>query len=278
MRRRFVATAAATIPGFAAAFAALLFAAGSPGMAAASDARTTTLHVFAAASLSDAFSEIARGLEKDRPELAVKLVFAGSQQLATQIEQGAAADVFASADERWMAYVLSRHLAAGEPTVFAKNALVAIVPRSNPARIERLQDLAKGGVKLVIGAESVPVGAYSRTMLRNLTRDPAYGSDFMARAMKNVVSEEENVKTVVGKVQLGEADAGIVYRSDVTKASARYVRSLEIPSSANVLATYPIAVVEGSKNAEVARAFVERVLSPAGQAILKKHGFIAAAG
>src|SRR5262245_50950084 len=198
----------------------------------AAAAAKTELQVFAAASLSDAFNEIAQKLEQKRPGLSVRVNFAGSQQLVTQIEQGAAADVFASADERWMTYAKEHNLVSGESAIFARNRLVVIIPKTNPARIHHLQDLAKGGVKLVIGADAVPVGRYSRTVLKNLSRDPAFGADFATRTLKNVVSEEENVKSVVAKVQLGEADAGIAYRSDVTVGAARYVRVLEIPENA----------------------------------------------
>ena len=156
-----------------------------------------------------------------------------------------------------MTYARERDLLAGEPSVFAHNRLVVIVPRTNPARIQRLQDLARGGVKLVLGADAVPVGHYSRTVLRNLSRDPAFGADFASLALRNVVSEEENVKSVVGKVQLGEADAGIVYRSDVTPSVARFVRVFEIPESANVLASYPIAIAREAAAPDAARAFVE---------------------
>ena len=232
------------------------------------------LNVFAAASLSDAFTEIGHQLERQRPGLTVRLNLAGSQQLATQIEQGAVADVYASADERWMAHAAERGLVSGEPAIFARNRLVVIVPKTNPARIHRLQDLARGGVKLVLGADAVPVGRYSRVVLRNLARDPAFGGDFAARALRNVVSEEENVKSVVGKVQLGEADAGFVYGSDVTPSVARFIRVFEIPESANVFASYPIALLEGAKEPEAARAFVDFVLSREGQAILERRGLI----
>ena len=230
--------------------------------------------MFAAASLSDAFTEIGHKLEQRRPGLTVRMNFAGSQQLATQIEQGAAADVFASADERWMDYAKKRGLLSGEPTIFARNRLVVIVPRTNPARIRRLQDLARGGIKLVLGADAVPVGRYSRNALRNLARDPAFGADFSTRTLGNVVSEEENVKSVVGKVQLGEADAGIVYRSDVTPTVARYIRMFEIPENMNVIASYPIALVKGSKEPEAGSPFVALVLSPEGQQILERRGLI----
>ena len=234
-----------------------------------------TLYVFAGASLSDAFTELGHRLEKQRPGLTVRFNFAGSQQLATQIEQGAAADVFASADERWMSHVRDAGLIAGESAIFARNRLVVIVPKTNPARIQRLQDLARGGVKLVLGADAVPVGRYSRTVLQNLARDQAFGSEFAARVLRNVVSEEENVKSVVGKVQLGEADAGMVYRSDVTPSVARFLRVFELPESANVLASYPISVLRDAKESVAGAAFVALVLSAEGQQVLERSGLIA---
>jgi molybdate transport system substrate-binding protein len=234
----------------------------------------TILQVFAAASLSEAFTEIGHKLESLQPGLTVRMNFAGSQQLATQIEQGAMADVFASADERWMDYATAHDLLSGEPAIFARNRLVVIVPRTNPARIRRLQDLARGGIKLVLGADAVPVGRYSRTVLRNLSRAPAFGGDFAARTLRNVVSEEENVKSVVGKVQLGEADAGMVYRSDITPMVARFVRALEIPENKNVLASYSIARVKDAKQLDAATAFVNLVLSHDGQQILERRGLI----
>jgi molybdate transport system substrate-binding protein len=244
------------------------------GAPSAASPRKNMLQVFAAASLSDAFTEIGRRLEQQRPDLAVRINFAGSQQLAAQIEQGALADVFASADERWMDYARDRDLLSGDPVIFARNRLVVIVPKTNPARIRRLQDLARGGVKLVLGADAVPVGRYSRTVLRNLARDPAFEGDFARLALRNVVSEEENVKSIVGKLQLGEADAGMVYRSDVTPAVARYLQVFEIPDSANVLASYPIAIVKDSRQSDADRAFLDLVLSPEGQGILQRWGLI----
>jgi len=233
-----------------------------------------TLHVFAAASLSDALADLARTFERTRPGLVVRCSFAGSQQLAAQIEQGAAADLFASADQRWIAYASERGLLAGEPVEFARNRLVAIVPASNPARIRRLQDLARSGVKLVLGADAVPVGRYARIAIRNLAHAPGFDSDFAVRALRNVVSEEENVKSVVGKVQLGEADAGVVYRSDVTPAIARFVHVLELPDSANVIASYPMALVRGGAEPEAAREFMDLVLSSEGQQALERHGLL----
>ena len=246
----------------------------APGLA--SSAARSELQVFAAASLSGAFTDIAREFEKRRPRLEVRLNFAGSQQLAAQIEQGAGADVFASADDRWMAYARERGLIDGVPSIFVRNQLVVIVPKANPARIRRLQDLARRGNKILIGADAVPIGHYTRTMLENLSRDAAFGRDYSRRVLANVVSEEENVKAIATKVQLGEADAGVVYRSDVTPGMARYLSMLVIPRGANIVAAYPIAVVGRTPRREQAREFIEFVLSPAGQRILERWGFLAA--
>jgi molybdate transport system substrate-binding protein len=251
-----------------------VLAAGLSPVQAPAAATKTTLQVFAAASLSDAFTQIGHVLEKQRPGLNVRMNFAGSQQLAAQIESGAIADVFAAADDRWMAYVKDLGLLSGDPATFVSNKLVVIVPKTNPARIQRLQDLSRGGVKLVLGADAVPVGRYSRTVLRNLARDPAFDVDFVRLTLRNVVSEEENVKSVVSKVQLAEADAGMVYRSDVTPSVSRYLRVIEIPDSANVLASYPIALIKGGREPSAAKAFVDLVLSPEGQQILARDNFI----
>ena len=233
-----------------------------------------TLYVFAGASLTDAFTVLGHRLERQRPGLRVRFNFAGSQQLALQIEQGAAADVFASADEHWMSHVRDHHLLAGESEVFARNRLVVIVPRQNPAGIHRLQDLARDGVKLVLGAAAVPVGEYSRRALQKLARDPAFGREFSTRVLRNVVSEEENVKSVLAKVRLGEADAGVVYRSDLGPSVARLVRVFEIPEYANVLASYPISRLKSTKESEAGAAFVALVLSPEGQQVLQRSGLI----
>jgi molybdate transport system substrate-binding protein len=234
------------------------------------DAPRAPLTVFAAASLTDAFGEITLVYERQNPDRTVRLNLAGSQQLALQLAQGADADVFASADLRWMQHVRSR--VAGEPVAFARNRLVAIVPAANPAGVTSLEHLSRPGLRLVLAAAAVPVGAYSRDALGRLAVDPRFPTDFARRVLENLVSEEENVKAVVAKVQLGEADAGIVYASDVTAALARDVRVVEIPKASNVTATYPIAVLAAGDTA-AARAFVAVVTSPAGRAVLARHGF-----
>ena len=236
-------------------------------------ARTVT--VFAAASLTDAFSELGRRLERRAPGVSVRFNFAGSQQLVAQLEQGAAADVLASADQRWMRAAVDRGLLASDPAIFARNRLVVLLPASNPGRISRLEDLARPGLKLVLAAASVPAGRYSREVLGRLATASGFPADFASRALANLASDEENVKSVVAKVQLGEADAGMAYRSDVTPAVAARVRVLEIPEERNVLAEYPIAVLRGAADTAGARAFVTLVLSPEGQQVLERHAFLA---
>ena len=235
-------------------------------------AAPSVLTVFAAASLTDAFEELGALFQRGHPGITVRFNFAGSQQLAAQLEHGASADAFASADQRWMAQVQRLGLAAGDPVVFAHNRLVVVLPAENPARIQRLEDLARPGLKLVLAADAVPAGRYSREVLRNLSRRPGFGSDYERRVVANVVSEEENVKGVVAKVQLGEADAGVVYRSDVTSGIAEKLRVLDIPATANIVASYPIVVLSSSGAPGAARAFVELVRGVEGRATLAKHG------
>jgi molybdate transport system substrate-binding protein len=246
-----------------------------PGAGRSAAAPGHDLVVFAAASLTEPFTVLGHLLEQRLPGVRVSFAFAGSPQLAEQIVQGARADVFASADERWMAYLQRRGALSGAPRVFAKNRLVVVVPRANPAKIESLAGLARPGVKLVLAADAVPAGRYARLALAKLGRAPGMGPDFTRRALGNVVSEEENVKLVLAKVRLGEADAGIVYRSDVPRSAPGQITVLDIPDRYNVLARYPIAVVRGG-DTEAAARFVALVLSPAGQQVLSGYHFIPA--
>jgi len=230
------------------------------------------LTVYAAASLTQAFEEIATGFEADNPGTTVVYNFAGSQQLAQQIVQGAPADVFASANDKQMG--VARDGGKIEPDAareFVRNRLVVVVPKSNPAGLKELKDLAKPGIKLVLAAPEVPAGQYSVAML-DAAGDPTYGADWKKRVTANVVSYEENVRVVLSKASLGEADAGVVYESDA--AGAKGVGRIVIPESLNQVASYPIAPVSGSERAEAARRFVEYVLSEKGQATLEQYGFI----
>ncbi len=257
----------------------VLLAALSAGRISAQDTGSAEpeLTVFAAASLTGAFQELGAIFERAHPGTKAQFNFAGSQQLAVQLEHGAAADLFASADERWMSYAAERDLLAGTPRLFAHNRLVAIVPATNPARIGSLQDLARRGIKLVVAAEAVPVGAYSRQALAKLARAPGFPADYDRKVLANVVSQEENVKAVVAKVQLGEADAGMVYASDAIGAVARHLRVFPIPEPQNVLADYPLAVLRAAKAPVAAEAFVSLVLGPEGQDVLRRFGLIPAA-
>ena len=233
-------------------------------------AESTSLTVFAASSLTDAFTEIGRAYEAANPGTTVTFNFAGSQTLRTQIEEGAQADVFASANNKEMDALSAGGLVAtNAPKAFLKNKLVVILPAANPAGLMQLQDLATPGLKLVLAAEEVPVGNYARQSLEKM--DSKLGADFSPRVLGNVVSNEDNVKQVLAKVQLGEADAGIVYSSDAVAAPE--LETIEIPSELNVVATYPIAPLLASAHAEASADFVAYVLSPEGQAALKKWGF-----
>jgi len=236
-------------------------------------APASSITVFAAASLTEAFTVLGKVFE-ERVPLRVAFNFAGSQQLALQIEQGAQVDVFASADQRWMKYLQQRGLTLGTPREFARNRLVIIIPRSNPGKITQLQDLARPGLKFVIEADAVPAGRYIREALAKLSRAPGYGPDFAQRVLKNVVSEEDNVKAVVAKVQLGEADAGAVYRTDVTQAVADKIASIDIPDPYNVIASYPIAIVKGGNTGGV--QFAAMILSRLGQQVLWGYNFLPA--
>ena len=247
------------------------------GLPATAGAQAGPVSVFAAASLKDAFTEAGAVLAQRRPGFAARFNFAGSQQLALQITQGAEADVFAAADERSIHAVGEKGMLAGAPVVFARNRLVVITPAANPGRVGRLAELAKPGLKLVLAAEAVPVGSYSREVLARLGGAPGFGADFAARVLRNVVSEEDNVKAVVAKVQLGEADAGIVYVSDLTPSVRRAVRLIPIPDAYNVIAAYPIAVLARSRRTPDAQAFVDFLVSADGQRVLERHGLLAAA-
>ena len=229
-----------------------------------------TLTVFAAASLTDAFTEIGRDFEAAHPGVTVAFNFGGSQNLRTQLELGAVADVFASANQKEMEGAETAGLVvSGTAQVFLTNQLVVILPKDNPGRVEKLEDLARPGLKLVLAAEDVPVGSYSRQVLEEL--ETQFGAGFKDKTLANVVSNEDNVKQIVAKVQLGEADAGLVYGSDAVAAPE--LKTLAIPTEFNVIAQYPIAALARAPHLALAQAFVDYVLSSAGQAVLEKWGF-----
>jgi molybdate transport system substrate-binding protein len=230
------------------------------------------LTVFAAASLTDAFEAIEQELEAATPNLSITYNFGGSQALVTQLEEGAQADVFASANVAQMNAAIAAGLVAGEPLPFTHNRLAIVTPADNPAAIESAADLGKEGILLVLAQSEVPAGRYARESVCEMATDSAtYGPDFVERVAANVVSEEEDVRDVLAKVALGEADAGIVYVSDAVAAGDQ-VQVVDIPDEVNVIATYPAAVLAGGDEA-LGSAFVAYLLSEEGQAMLESFGF-----
>ena len=233
---------------------ALIVAAVLPGVTGASSRDAGQLNVFAAASLTEVFPAI-----DSRP----RYDFAGSDQLATQIQQGAPADVFAAASPKYPELLYQQGLVE-KPIKFVTNTLVLIVPKSNPAGIHSVMDLTRPGVKLVIGDATVPVGSYTRTVLNTL--------GITAAVMKNVVSQEADVKGVLGKVALGEADAGFVYATDVRSVLGK-VAVIRIRESAQPHVVYEVAVVKKAAHLQDAYAFVTRLIRPPAQRTFVRYGF-----
>jgi molybdate transport system substrate-binding protein len=224
--------------------------------------------VFAASSLTSAFEELAAEFESRNAGAVVVLNYAGSSQLAAQLAEGVPADVFASADPVQMqAVVDAGRIESGSESIFVTNRLTIIVPIGNPAGIEALEDLSRPGIALILAVEGVPVREYTDEILA------AMPADFRAGFYANLVSEEDNVRQVAAKVALGEADAGIVYTSDVTADIAGQVLQIAIPDDLNILAAYTIAPLADSAHPEIARRFIEFVQSAEGQAILSRWGF-----
>jgi molybdate transport system substrate-binding protein len=231
----------------------------------AEGAETHELIVSAAASLTDAFTDIGAAFEDANPGVTVTFTFGPSDGLASQIIEGAPVDVFASASPTWMDAIEDEGPRVSGRTDFARNRLAIVVPADNPAGVEGMNDLAADGVQLVLAAEGVPVGDYAREVLAN--------AGIADEALENLVSNEEDARAVLAKVLSGDADAGIVYITDVTPDIADQVSLIEIPDDVNVIATYPIAVVTGSQEADLAQRFVDFVLGD-GQETLADHGFV----
>ena len=221
-----------------------------------------TVTVFAAASLSAAFQELARTFEAQHPGVKVDLAFGGSSTLVQQIQQGAPADVFASADEANMQRLVESGAIAGVPALFAHNRLQIVVGLGNPKHIAGLADLAKPGLTIALCGPTVPCGGYTAEVFR------------MAGLATPQASQELDVKAVLSKVVLGDADAGVVYVTDV-RAAGTAVVGVDIPQEANVIARYPIAAVKNAPHAPAAAAFIAFVLSAEGQQKLTRFGFLA---
>jgi len=225
--------------------------------------------VFAAASLRESFALLGKKLEELHPGTQVVLSFAGSQALRAQIQHGAPADVFASADQRHMqALVTDQRVLL--PQLFAKNELCVVVSRAKASELRGLEALPTAE-RIVLGAPEVPIGVYTAQMLDKASRE--LGGDFRARVEAHVVSREPDVRQVLAKVALGEVDAGVVYRTDALTQKDK-VLVIAIPAVFNVLAEYPVAVTTSAPEPELGRAFVTLLLSAVGQEILAKQGFL----
>lgn len=237
-----------------------------------SDVRVLT--VMAATSLTESFSELGSLFEIQNPGTAISFNFLGSQTLVNQLDQGADADVFASANQKYMnSAVESNRIEEGVAVPFARNRLVVIIPKSNPGGITSISDLAKPGIKLALADSAVPVGQYTLDFLEKANVDPSFSPTFKDDVLKNVVSLEDNVKTIVAKVTLGEVDAGIAYLTDSVMSGPDQIDVIEIPPDLNSIAEYFIAPIADRQNENLARVFIDLVLSPEGQQILARYGF-----
>jgi molybdate transport system substrate-binding protein len=229
------------------------------------------LTVFAASSLTDAFNNLGKQFSAAHPGTKVSFSFASSSALAVQVNEGAPADVFASADEANMKIAADKG-SVGAAAIFVQNAPVVVVPMGS-TKVQSFADVAKPGVRLVLAGKDVPIGKYARQVLANASAaNGGISIDFGNKALANVLSEEANVRAVLSKVQLGEADAGVVYKTDVAAAGGD-VKQIEIPQQYNVVADYFIAPVKASKHRELAAAFIAYLQSDSAQAVLEKYGF-----
>ncbi len=244
----------------------------APATTAPDTAAAVDLTIYGAASLKGALTAAKTAYEAANPGLTLTISTDASSALETKIEQGAPADVFLSADTKNPQTLVDKGLAVAPPVTFATNRLTVIVPTGNPAGIKTPADLAKPGVKIIAAGDAVPITKYANQLVANLAKEPGYPADFAAACTANIVSKEDNVSAVVAKIELGEGDAGIVYVTDA-KASTK-VATIDVPDTANVIATYDGVVVKASPNLDAANAFLTWFAGPDGQAILATFGFL----
>ena len=253
---------------FAALFAALVLT-----MSAGFAQSPKELTVFTAASLTGAFGEIGEMYENETG-IHVAFNFDGSQALRTQLDNGAYADLFASANMRQMNAAKSDGLMNNSSVViFSENRLSLIVPRDNPAKIINLSDLARPGIKIVMGTKDVPVGDYALQIIAKLSNDSNFGPDYKTKVLANVISQETNVNYVVTKVALGEADAGFAYFSDITEEMTSKVDKIDIPDEYNIMAEYPMGILLESEFPAESQEFMNLVMSDEGRSVMEKYGF-----
>ena len=234
-----------------------------------------TLTILAATSLTDAFAELGNILEQQNPGTTVKTSLGASSELLAQIQQGAPAEVFASAAQEEMNTAVKDGLVAGKPEVFVKNREIIMVPKDNPANIKDLEDLSKPNIKLVLAAKDVPAADYALEILGKANK--VYGSGFKQEVLSNVASREADVRASVNRVVVGDADATFGYKSDYTPDIRDTVKVITIPPNLNIIANYPIAALKDAKEQGLAKKWVELVTSKEGQRVLKKWNFEPAA-
>jgi molybdate transport system substrate-binding protein len=246
----------------------------SANASVAPSAAPASLTVYGAASLKGVLDQVRTAYEAARPATTLTISTDSSSALETQIEQGAPADVFLSADTTNARKLVDGGFASGEPVSFAGNELTVIVPKGNPAGLTGPLDLAKAGVKVIAAGDRVPITKYAEQLVDNLAGSAGAPAGFAAKYAENIVSKEDNVKAVVGKIELGEGDAGIVYVTDA--AASTKVDTIDVPADENVPATYAGVVVNASPHQEAARAFLDWFAGAEGQAILEQFGFLPA--
>jgi molybdate transport system substrate-binding protein len=246
--------------------------AASTGPASPSRAAAIDLTIYGAASLKGALAAAKPVYEAANPGVTLTISTDASSALATQIEQGAPADVFLSADARNPQALVDKGLAAGPPVTFATNELTVIVPADNPAGIKTSADLARPGVRIIAAGDEVPITKYASQLVANLAKEPGYPAGFDAAYHANIVSKEDNVKAVVAKVELGEGDAGIVYVTDAM--ASKQVATVDVPDAANVIATYDGVTLKASPSLDAATAFLTWFAGPDGQGVLGTFGFL----
>jgi len=234
-----------------------------------------SITVFTAGSLKGAFTDMAAAYEEQHSGTKVVLNIDGTQALRTQVEQGARGDVFASANLKHMNALMGEGFMDNATVVdFVENRVTVALPASNPGNITELSDLSKAGTKVLIGTPEVPIGNYARQVLDKMAADTAYGQTYEDAVMANVISEETNVNNIIAKLLIGEADAGFTYTSDVvTPAYADQLTTITIPDEYNVVAQYPIGVLNESANPDTAEDFITFVRSEQGGEILQRYGF-----
>ena len=250
--------------------------AGPSGAAGSGATAGRQLTVLGAASLRSVLDEARTVYEASRPETTLVISTDSSAAIETQIEQGADADVFLSADTTNPQKLVDGGFAEGEAVVFAGNELTIVVPADNPGGIETWADLADDGVKVIAAGEEVPITGYASQLIANLAMQPGAPAGYAAAYAANIVSREENVKALLGKVELGEGDAGIVYVTDAVASTK--VKTVDVPEGANIPVTYAGVVVKASHDIQGAGAFLDWFVGPDGQAILARFGFLSPPG